>query len=81
MSEMPWVRFFPSDWLGGTRGMGAAETGIYITLVATMYERCEPIPEDHKRLSRLCGASNSAFKKALEDLVSEGNAIAMRWQC
>lgn len=75
MSEMPWVRFFPSDWLGGTRGMGAAETGIYITLVATMYERCEPIPEDHKRLSRLCGASNSAFKRALEDLVSEGKIL------
>lgn len=75
MSEMPWVRFFASDWLGGTRGMGAAETGIYITLVATMYERGEPIPEDHSRLARLCGASNSAFKKALEALVSEGKIL------
>lgn len=72
MSKMPWVRFFPSDWLGGTRGMSAVETGVYITLVATMYERGEPIPEDHARLARLCGASNSAFKKALETLVDEG---------
>jgi uncharacterized protein YdaU (DUF1376 family) len=72
MSEMPWVRFFPSDWLGGTRGMSAAETGIYITLVATMYERGEPVPEDHPRLARLCGASNSMFKAALETLVAEG---------
>jgi uncharacterized protein YdaU (DUF1376 family) len=69
---MPWVRFFPSDWLGGTRGMSAAETGIYITLVATMYERGEPIPEDHSRLARLCGASNSTFKTALDALISEG---------
>jgi uncharacterized protein YdaU (DUF1376 family) len=72
LSKMPWVRFFPSDWLGGTRGMSAVETGIYITLIATMYERGEPIPEDHGRLSRLCGASNSAFKKALDALVDEG---------
>ncbi|MGF6157790.1 uncharacterized protein YdaU (DUF1376 family) [Ensifer sp. KUDG1] len=72
MSELPWVRFFPSDWLGGTRGMSAVETGIYITLVATMYERREPIPEDHARLARLCGASNSAFKRALDTLVDEG---------
>jgi uncharacterized protein YdaU (DUF1376 family) len=72
MSELPWVRFFPSDWLGGTRGMSAAETGIYITLIATMYERGEPIPEDHKRLARLCGASNAAFKSALETLINEG---------
>ncbi|MBW8282505.1 MAG: YdaU family protein [Rhizobium sp.] len=72
MRKMPWVRFFPSDWLGGTRGMSAVETGIYITLIATMYERGEPIQEDHSRLARLCGASNSAFKKALEILVDEG---------
>jgi len=75
MSEMPWVRFFPSDWLAGTRGMSAAETGIYITLVASMYERGEPIPEDHARLARLCGASNSTFKSALETLVSEGKIM------
>lgn len=72
MSDLPWVRFFPSDWLGGTRGMSAAETGVYITLIASMYERCEPIPEDHARLARLCGASNSAFKATLETLVAEG---------
>ncbi|SPL64428.1 hypothetical protein OHAE_295 [Ochrobactrum soli] len=69
---MPWVRFFPSDWLGGTRGMSAVETGIYITLIATMYERGEPIVEDHARLARLCGASNSAFRKALDTLIDEG---------
>ena len=72
MSDFPWVRFFPSDWLAGTRGMSAVETGIYITLVATMYERGEPIPEDQARLARLCGASNSAFKKALDTLIDEG---------
>lgn len=72
MTKMPWVRFFPSDWLAGTRGMSAVETGVYITLVATMYERGEPIPEDHARLARLCGTSNSAFKKALDTLIDDG---------
>ena len=75
MKKMPWVRFFASDWLGGTRGMSAVETGVYITLIASMYERGEPIPEDHNRLARLCGASNSAFKAVLETLVSEGKII------
>lgn len=72
MSEMPWVRFFASDWLAGTRGMSAAETGIYITLVASMYERGAPVPEDHARLARLCGASNATFKATLQTLVAEG---------
>lgn len=75
MTKMPWIRFFPSDWLAGTRGMSAVETGVYITLIATMYERGEPIPEDHARLSRLCGASNSSFAKAIETLVDEGKIV------
>jgi uncharacterized protein YdaU (DUF1376 family) len=75
MSEMPWVRFFPSDWLGGTRGMSAAETGIYITLIATMYERCEPVPEDHQRLARLCGSPYTRFVAALENLIAEGKIL------
>lgn len=75
MTKMPWVRFFASDWLAGTRGMSAAETGVYITLIATMYERQEPIPEDHSRLARLCGASNSVFKNALELLIDDEKII------
>lgn len=75
MSGLPWVRFFPSDWLAGTRGMSAAETGIYITLVATMYERREPVPEHHERLARLCGTTVAAFARALDSLVAEGKVI------
>lgn len=71
MSEDPWFRFFPSDWLGGTRGMTAAEVGIYITLVAMMYDRGEPVPEDHKRLARVCGCTVGAFKKTLDILIDE----------
>lgn len=70
--QAPWIRFFPSDWLAGTRGLSASETGIYITLIASMYERGEPVPEDHKRLSRLCGASNSTFQTALATLIEAG---------
>lgn len=75
MSELPWVRFFPSDWLAGTRGMSAAEAGVYISLIAMMYERGEPLVEDASRLARLCGASNSQFKKALENLVREAKIV------
>jgi len=72
MSEGPWIRFFPSDWLAGTRGMTAAETGIYITLVAMMYERGEPIPNDTSRLARLCGTTTAALKSTLSILCDEG---------
>lgn len=75
MSNMPWVRFFPSDWLGGTRGMSAAEAGVYINLIAMMYDNGEPLTEDHPKLARLCGASNATFKRTLERLVNDGKII------
>lgn len=67
------VAFYPSDWLAGTRGLSAEETGVYITLIARIYEMAGPIERDDNRLSRLCGcASRAKFAKALEYLISEG---------
>lgn len=67
------VAFYPSDWLAGTRGLSAEETGVYITLVARMYEMAAPIERDDHRLARLCGCkTRPSFVKALEYLISEG---------
>lgn len=67
------IAFYPSDWLAGTRGLSDSETGIYITLIARMYEMAGAIERDDNRLSRLCGCkSKTSFVKALEYLISEG---------
>lgn len=66
------VPFYPSDWLAGTRGLSAVETGIYITLIAMMYERGGAIADDRDRLARLCGASKAQFASALETLIDDG---------
>lgn len=67
------IAFYPSDWLAGTRGLSDAETGIYITLIARMYEMAGPIERDDDRLTRLCGSkSKPAFVKALNYLIDEG---------
>lgn len=75
MSDLPWFQFFASDWLAGTRGLSAVETGIYITLIASMYDRETPLPNDADRLSRLCGCSARQFKAALQRLMDEGKVI------
>ena len=72
MSDSPFFQFYPSDWLAGTRGLTAAETGVYITLVAMMYEAEGPIPNDAKRLARLCGSTPAALKKAIDGLIDAG---------
>lgn len=68
----PWFKFYASDWLAGTRGLTAAETGVYVTLIAMMYERGESIPRDDARLSRLCGCPKASFTRSLNALIDEG---------
>lgn len=78
MKKAPaYVRFFPSDWLAGTRGLTMHETGVYITLVAMMYEKGEPLDADIGRLARLCGAPVVAFTNALKTLIQHGKIIEM----
>jgi uncharacterized protein YdaU (DUF1376 family) len=67
------IPFYPSDWLAGTRGMTAEEMGVYITLIARMYEMAGPIERDDERLYRICGCkSKKAFQKVASYLVYEG---------
>ncbi|MBO9398752.1 YdaU family protein [Shimia sp. R9_2] len=70
------VAFYPSDWLAGTRGLSDVETGVYITLIARMYEMAGPLERDDNRLYRLCGSkSKASFVKALNYLISDGKII------
>ena len=72
MSAEPWFRFFPSDWLGGTAGLSAAEKGVYVTLLAAIYDCGGPIKRDDARLARQCGLPKASFVRALSALVDCG---------
>lgn len=76
MPQKPsWVRFYASDWLAGTRGLTAAETGVYITLIAMMYERGVPLSFSDTQLARLCGTPPARFSDALETLIGRGHIV------
>jgi uncharacterized protein YdaU (DUF1376 family) len=64
-----WVRFFPNDWLNGTSHLKCLEKGVYITLVALMYDNNGPIENDPKWLAGQCGLTRPAFDRALEKLI------------
>lgn len=72
MSEGPWFKFYPSDWLAGTRGMTATEMGVYITIIAMIYDAGGPVRDDEKRLARRCGISVATFRKIRDALIDEG---------
>jgi uncharacterized protein YdaU (DUF1376 family) len=72
MSETPFIKFYPGDFLGGTSGLSPAERGVYITLLCLIYEADGPIARDDARLSRRCGAPKATFARILEALIEVG---------
>lgn len=72
MGEKPFIKFYPSDFLGGTSGLSPAERGVYITLLCLMYEQDGSIPRDDMRLARRCGAPKAAFLRVLSALIDGG---------
>jgi uncharacterized protein YdaU (DUF1376 family) len=68
----PWIAFYPSDFLAGTRGMTPSEIGVYIVLLSMMFERDGYIDLEEKRLARLCNCTPATFRKILAALMADG---------
>lgn len=61
-----------TEWLAATRGLTAAERGIFDTLINMMMEKEAPLEASLPRLRRLCAAATTAaLEKALEALEND----------
>ena len=67
-----WFKFYASDWVAGVSSLSASERGVYITLLALMYDNGGPIFRDDARLSRQCGLPKTGFSKCLDALITFG---------
>lgn len=72
MSETPFIKFYPGDFLGGVGGLSPTERGVYITMLCLIWDNDGPVDYDEARLARRCGAPKAAFKKAIEALIDLG---------
>lgn len=72
MGDSPFIKFYPSDFLGGTSGLSPAERGVYITLLCLIYEADGSIKRDDSRLARCCGAPKAAFIRIIDGLIAQG---------
>jgi uncharacterized protein YdaU (DUF1376 family) len=72
MSDLPYIKFYPSDFLGGVSGLSPAERGVYITILCLIWDHNGPVKIDEGRLARRCGMPKAAFRKALASLMDEG---------
>ena len=74
-SKQPWFKFYTSEWISGVGGLSAAERGVYVTLLAMMYDKEAPIDRDDTRLARSCGLPKAGFTRCVESLIGLGKII------
>lgn len=77
MSERPWYKRYPSDFIAGTLGLTAEQKGVYSTLLDLMYDRGAPIADDPVELARISGCSTRRFNVIKAEL-AERKKIVLR---
>ncbi len=65
--------FYPRDWLSGTRGLSGDAKGLYIDLLAAMYDTGGTLPHDEQYLRKLGGYCQArVLRRVLQELVDCG---------
>jgi uncharacterized protein YdaU (DUF1376 family) len=56
-SALPYMKFYPTDYLSDTQHLSTLEHGAYMLLIINYWQRGAPIPDDDKRLSGIARMS------------------------
>lgn len=76
MSGRPWFRFFPRDWISGTRGLSDRARGAYIDLLARMYDLGRQLDYDERDLCRFLGyRDKQQLGPVIKELIDAGKII------
>lgn len=69
---MTYAKFFPSDWRTGCLVLNLEEEGLYIRVVAYMYDTGKPVPSDDRQAARLLNVQIQKYMKVIESLIEKG---------
>ena len=72
----PWIKFFAGDFLNGVADLQADEIGVYTVILALIWDRGAPIPDDAAWLARRSGLSTRRFNQVRAKLISLGKLEA-----
>ncbi len=75
MSERPWYKRYPSDFIAGTLALSLEEKGAYSMVLDLIYDRGGPIPDDPQWIARVCGCSTRKWKTIRNTLVEAGKLV------
>lgn len=74
---LPYCTWYQDDFLGGIRGMTAAEIGVYSVMLNLMYSRGTALAMPETRLARFCGLPVNKLKPIILSLIEEGKILVL----
>ncbi len=72
MSNRPWYKRYPSDFIAGTLQLSCEEKGAYSVVIDLMYDMGGPIPDDAQWISRVCNLSTRRWNQIRTHLLELG---------
>lgn len=78
MADAPWFKFWTENFLAGVADLNPEQRGVYITLLALMYDREGPLAYDPQSLAARCNMTTRAFNRILAQLIEIPGKIERR---
>jgi uncharacterized protein YdaU (DUF1376 family) len=75
LSERPWYRRYPSDFIAGTLRMSLEEKGAYSVVLDLIYDRGGAIPDDARYIAGVCGCSVRKWNAIRQRLINMGKLL------
>ncbi len=72
MIKHPWFKFYADDWLTGTMDITLEEEGAYLRVVALIFSKEGPIPDNDRWLAGMCRISVRKWRIIKKCLVESG---------
>lgn len=70
--KAPFFFFYAKDWREGVQHLDADERGVYIDLIAAMWNRKGGVPDDPKWIAKDIGLDTRLVKRVVTSLVAKG---------
>lgn len=77
MSNRPWYKRYPADFIAGTLSLTLEEKGAYSVVLDMLYDRGGPIPDDPRWIARVCGCSTRRWNQLRETLIAAGKLMVV----
>jgi uncharacterized protein YdaU (DUF1376 family) len=63
MAAIPFMPLYVADYLSDAAHLSTIEHGAYLLLIMTYWQRGEPLPDDDKKLARICKLTSSQWRR------------------